>query len=414
MADRRCANWGASLASLVLFLTPAHALGAQQPADEPEGVVDAVKQGTVRLAFRYRYEFVDQEDIAADAHASTLRTVLGFRTAPLRGFDFLIEAENVVVLGDDWYRDAGRSPRGNSVAGRPVVADPAGTDINQVMVRYRGYDSDVRIGRQEIDIADQRFVGTVAWRQHHQTFAGASFSNSSIDGLSLRYVFNTQVYRVFGDKVGTTNHFLHVRVDAGGVGTLRAYGILLDYDDLAFAGRSTNSFGAELAGSFPLTDRMTAHYEAEYARQVDAAANPSQVRADYVHLMAGVGFSSWVTARVGWELLGGSERDGSFQTPLATLHKFNGWADKFLTTPTNGLEDSYVQLDGNVGPFAWTGVLHGFRADSGGASYGDEVDWQVSYRSPWQQTFAFKGAYYAADTFSVDTLKLWLFTAYAF
>ena len=31
----------------------------------------------------------------------------------------------------------------------------------------------------------------------------------------------------------------------------------------------------------------------------------------------------------------------ALQTPLATLHKFNGWADLFLTTPNAGLEDAY-------------------------------------------------------------------------
>jgi hypothetical protein len=27
-----------------------------------------------------------------------------------------------------------------------------------------------------------------------------------------------------------------------------------------------------------------------------------------------------------------------FSTPLATLHKFQGWVDKFLTTPANGID----------------------------------------------------------------------------
>ena len=30
------------------------------------------------------------------------------------------------------------------------------------------------------------------------------------------------------------------------------------------------------------------------------------------------------------------------QTPLATLHKFDGWADLFLTTPNKGLQDLYA------------------------------------------------------------------------
>ena len=35
--------------------------------------------------------------------------------------------------------------------------------------------------------------------------------------------------------------------------------------------------------------------------------------------------------------------DGQLQTPLATLHAFNGWADMFLTTPANGLQDLYFR-----------------------------------------------------------------------
>ena len=33
-----------------------------------------------------------------------------------------------------------------------------------------------------------------------------------------------------------------------------------------------------------------------------------------------------------------------FTTPLATLHKFQGFADKFLTTPANGIRDTYIEL----------------------------------------------------------------------
>ena len=53
----------------------------------------------------------------------------------------------------------------------------------------------------------------------------------------------------------------------------------------------------------------------------------------------------------GWRIGGGYEvlgaDDGaaltSFQTPLATLHKFQGWADKFLTTPPNGIREGAVR-----------------------------------------------------------------------
>lgn len=415
--DRKCVLAGAVLLGLVI-LVPHAGWAAPQEAgggdDAPEGVVEAFQKGTFHLGLRYRYEFVDQDGIDKDAHASTLRTVLNYQTAPLRGFDFFIEAENVVELGDDWYRDAGRPPRGNGVTGRPVVADPAGTDINQVRVRYRGYDTDVRFGRQEINIDDQRFVGAVGWRQHHQTFTALNVTNASIGRVQLQYVFSNNVYRIFGDKLSTRNNFIHGSVDAGRWGTLNLYGYLLNYTEQRFAALSTNSFGFEFSGRQRLNDVSSVLYEAEYARQTDAADNPNQVKANYAHVMGGVAFEQWVTARVGWELLGGSEEDGRFLTPLATLHKFNGWADKFLNTPTDGLEDFYVQLNGSVVDLGWTLVFHNFSADSISATYGSEFDWQLTYQSDWNQTFALKGAYYTADTFATDTLKVWLWTTYTF
>ena len=96
------------------------------------------------------------------------------------------------------------------------------------------------------------------------------------------------------------------------------------------------------------------------------------------------------------------------------MHKFNGWADQFLNTLTNGLRDLYVSLSGSFDVFGWVATYHEFTADTGRAGYGNEFDCQITYRSSWQQQFAFKGAYYGADEFSTDTLKLWLYTTYAF
>jgi len=127
--------------------------------------------------------------------------------------------------------------------------------------------------------------------------------------------------------------------------------------------------------------------------------------------MAGGTFKP-LTFKVGYEVLGGSEADGQFKTPLATLHKFNGWADRFLNTPTDGLEDLFLSLNGKVGPLAWTAVYHDFSAESSGTAYGDEVDIQILYTAPWKQEFGLKGAFYNADEFSTDVRKLWVFTTF--
>ena len=49
-----------------------------------------------------------------------------------------------------------------------------------------------------------------------------------------------------------------------------------------------------------------------------------------------------VNLTLGYEVLGSDDGKKGFATPLATGHKFQGFADKFLTTPNDGVQDLYV------------------------------------------------------------------------
>ena len=103
----------------------------------------------------------------------------------------------------------------------------------------------------------------------------------------------------------------------------------------------------------------------------------------------------------------------SFQTPLATLHKWNGWADMFLTTPVTGLTDRYGSLGytaAKVGPLASLGaniVYHDYHADLGGAHYGHEWDALIAAKVQ-KYTLLFKYADYRAATFATNTRKFWV------
>ena len=109
----------------------------------------------------------------------------------------------------------------------------------------------------------------------------------------------------------------------------------------------------------------------------------------------------------------------SVQTPLATLHKFQGWADKFLTTPPNGLRDLYAN-----GGYGWKSVAgfdainaaviyHRFDSDRLNIAYGSEWDAIVSAkRGRWTATAKF--ADYRAKAFASDTRKIWLMLEWAY
>ncbi|MNE79416.1 hypothetical protein D3C80_1758970 [compost metagenome] len=116
-------------------------------------------------------------------------------------------------------------------------------------------------------------------------------------------------------------------------------------------------------------------YTLEYARQRDYGNNPLDLNGHY--FLGELAYQQGgYLAKAGYEVLGGEEGPGNraFQTPLATKHLFQGWADLFLITPAAGIRDSYVGgsvplLGGSLQ--AW---YHDFQADQGGDSYGQELD----------------------------------------
>lgn len=178
---------------------------------------------------------------------------------------------------------------------------------------------------------------------------------------------------------------------------------------------SSATYGVRLAGARALGGSTRLNYIASYARQSDYARNPVDYTASYY---LGELTLDWAALHFGggYEVLG-SGGILAFQTPLSTLHKFNGWADKFLVTPADGLRDAYAVAGYSwkkAGPFdaiAVVGSYHRFDSDrninGSGQHYGDEIDLQAS---AWRgrTTLLIKYADYRADRFAVDTRKLWL------
>jgi len=98
----------------------------------------------------------------------------------------------------------------------------------------------------------------------------------------------------------------------------------------------------------------------------------------------------------------------AFQTPLATLHKWQGWADKFLTTPSAGIEDDYIGVSGSFAGFNGQAVWHDFQAEATSLDYGTELDLSVSRKFAKRYEMLVKYTDYSADGLFTDTRKFWL------
>ncbi len=378
---------------------------------EVNSLSEAVSEGKVGLDFRYRYEYVDQDGIDRSADASTLRSRINFGTAAWQGVSAFIEVDDVSVIGSERYNNATGLPSADTRY--PVVADPDGTEVNQAWLSYGGLaDSSLKFGRQRIIYDNARFIGNVGWRQNEQTYDGFSLSNSSLSDTTLNYAYVYNVNRIFGEDspngdLDTQAHFVNLAYDGFATARLVGYGYFLDLQDAPAA--SNKTLGLRLTGAPAFAADLGLSYALEYARQSDYA-DGGNIGADYWLGELGVKLGGWQLTG-GYELLGAD--DSAFSTPLATGHAFNGWADKFLATPADGLEDRYLRLDGSLAGFKLSARYHDFSADRGSAEYGSEIDLQAA-RSFGDVTLLAKYASYRADDFATDTDKLWLMAQVAF
>lgn len=359
---------------------------------------------------RVRYEGVDRDDPLTDADAVTARLRLGFE-ARKGVWSLLAEAEGVLALADD-YNDTNA---GNGAEPFAIIADPANLELNRLQVQYRTAPLTVTLGRQRINLDDQRFVGSVGWRQSEQTF-DAVRAEGVVGPVRLDVTYSNSQRTVFGADAGPRESFdgefvfLGAGLSAGPV-TLKAFGYLLDFDEAIQFANSSDTFGVRATGAIPLAGHAPITVAASYARQTDAGSNPANYAADYLALDVGTAIAGF-TVNAGYEELGADNGRG-FQTPLATLHKFNGWADVFLTTPAQGLQDVYVSVGRRFPKVTSLPGLnaiityHDFSSNAGGIAYGTEWDAQIGYK-PRDFGVVAKYANYQTDGFSVDVQKVWL------
>jgi len=245
----------------------------------------------------------------------------------------------------------------------------SGTAFADINIRYEGVT-------QDNDLEDANAL-TVRTRLGYRTdsFKGFSFTAELED---TRIALGVSDY-----TVGPTGAYL-IEADTGVENGLDTYGFSFN--------------GAQSLDSTKIS------YHLEYATQTSDTSATS-FEADYLHLNLGVTVAG-VTAKVAYEALGSDDGAFGFSTPLATLHKFNGWSDQFLATPSVGLVDTNFTLSGTLAGGKWLVRYHDFQADVASETVdelGTEINFHYSRKVAKNYTLAMTYASYAADDFKVDT-----------
>ena len=400
--------------------------------------LDAIKAGKNLTSFRLRYENVRQDGLQPpttvgkkanptagqdleDADGVTLRSLVGWQTAPFHNFSFAAQLIDVSKLEDD-FNDSTNGTLINGVSNQPgkiqfaKIVDPDYTGINQLFVDWTGIkNTRLRLGRQQINLDNVRFIGDIAFRQVLQVFDGVSVLNKSIPDTEV-FLAHIESVRLITTKLRTDGslEIANLKYRISPTESLVGYAYLSSFEDLGLgrswfgnaagagglaagkngnvnqnADQSNKIFGVRLDGLHKLNDDWKALYTAEYAKQTDYDGGDSRIDAHYYKVGGGAAYGNFAL-RVDQEVLSSNGGKYAFQTPFGTNHLFQGWVDKFLATPLQGIQDSFVTATYKYGSFGFFADYHVFDSDKdfntvgGGAAtnghrYGKEWNTAVTY-----------------------------------
>ncbi|RVU37700.1 hypothetical protein EOE67_09520 [Rheinheimera riviphila] len=394
-----------------------------QTAGDQATISQALAKSTLQANFRYRLETVDQDPVVngtplKNALASTLRSRLTLTTGSWLNTKALLELDNVSSLGGETYNS---TVNGNS--SYAVVPDPTATDLNQAALLISPFaSSQLTIGRQRVNLQNQRFIGSVGWRQNEQTFDGVRLQQklfTTADGGSfsadLASLHNAN--RIFGPDAccnASAAADLHGRFQLATVqwqlnpaNTTAIFRYDLDFDTLS--ARDSVTQGLDYSGQLAVFQPLK--WQIALARQQDAHQAPMQYQHHYHRLDLSYSWQHF-TLKLAQERLAG-DGNSAFQTPFATLHAFQGFADLFLTTPNSGVRDHALELMFPLQGVKLATSFHRYDSDSSSFKLGSEINLTAAYDIQPQLNLLLKLAQYQADSFGADTRKVWLMASYS-
>lgn len=397
--------------------------------------LDAIKAGKNMTSFRLRYENVNQDGLQPpttvgtqvnptaskdlkDAEGITLRSLIGWQTAPFHNVSFAAQVIDVSKLKDD-FNDSTNGSLINAVSNQPgkvqyaKIVDPDNTDINQLFVDWTGIkNTRIRAGRQQINLDNVRFIGDIGFRQVMQVFDGVTVLNKSIPNTEIYLGHIERVKQITTElRSNGALEIANLKYRISPTESLVGYGYFSSFEDLGFgrawfgnaaaaggitAGKNGNInenadqgnkvLGLRLDGVHAFNPDLKGLYTAEYAKQTDYNGGDSRIDAHYYKLGGGAAYGNFAL-RVDQELLSSNDGKYAFQTPFGTNHLFQGWVDKFLATPLEGIKDSFVTATYKYGDFMFFADFHVIQSDKNfntvgggtGDSYGKEWNAAVTY-----------------------------------
>ena len=274
-------------------------------------------------------------------------------------------------------------PQDRTVYGTPPAPD--GLMLHQGYLGVLLPDVELRLGRQEITVANERLIGPLDFAQRARAFDALRVLSRGDDAARW-----TSFFAVIGDHDVAGIDDILLGAWAGEFAFAKELRVsptvIGDADITSDRYRATGGVRADGAiGGFA--------YDAELYGQITDTVNDVK-SAGLLGLRASYGFETFLNPRFGGvvDVVSGASADGgsfaTFDTLFATNHKFYGFQDLFLNLPAStknqGLVDVAIASWIKEGTLSVSGYVHAFMPaayeGTGTAMYGIEPDLLVSWK----------------------------------
>ncbi len=334
-------------------------------------------------------------------------------------FSSLIEAD---AIASGWHNKHSDGVRFN---GEPRIPDVPGADFNQVYLQLGTASRHFRIGRQTLEWDDLRFLSANSFWQNPQSFEALYLKQALGEASHIQYAFINKAVRIFGrdaDKYLTAQdinyqsqnglrpkdglgehemntHALHWLWREWDYTEFAAYGYFID--NTSAPNLSNDTLGLRIGYQRKFSTWNYRLLLAGGRQRRNQLSNSFDLPYWHIQNTLGSGSQEW---SLDYELLGAKNKT-AFITPLGFTHEYQGWADRFTTTPTAGLEDISLRNTSRWGRLRLDTRFHFFYSIEDRAAFGEELDAELGYQFSAKQKIALRAAKFTAATAYKNSLK---------
>ena len=161
-------------------------------AGSSAALATSIGQLQLEPSARWRYQQVD-DPLRGDAIANTLKVRLDAQWQFSANWDLGYQLDAVHAFNPDRYND------NVTLSAHSPIPDVKGVDHNQLWLAYRsGEYGQFKLGRQVLNLDNQRHIGSVNFWQNEQSFDALNWQWTDNDKWTLNYTYIAKVRRIFG------------------------------------------------------------------------------------------------------------------------------------------------------------------------------------------------------------------------